>query len=163
MKYIFLSLLSYITVLSYFTLINPTPLRWWPLTFVAVILFYLNHDYHQALFMALICGLLTDLHFFYIGPYLITYSLIIYSVNYAKRKITVDKSVRALILTTATACFFYFVITLTLNGSLYGYYNYFPDSISWILYLIQWLITSASILVLQGAIKTLATARQKYA
>lgn len=75
MKIISLFIVTYISIVVFFGLSSPS-LIWFPLLPTMMLLAFSFHGYRLTLLVAAFGGILYDLHYLYIGPYIVMYLLL---------------------------------------------------------------------------------------
>lgn len=121
MKWFFAFALSYLAVTFYFTVINFSQFAWFPFVLIVLIVLYFVAPRAVALTAALAAGILTDLHFLYMGPMAVSYPLILLTLALMQRFFIRSDEFIAKIALIIVACAEFFLIQGAWGGSIHGW------------------------------------------
>ncbi len=116
---------SYCAVMLYFIFLNATPFAWFPFVFILFVLFYHSSHYAHGWLMAVIMGLLLDIHFQFIGPYLGIFVLTMVVIKWTHDHTSSWQSLPAALIVMGAASIWYILALFTVSGLINGFQHYY--------------------------------------
>lgn len=158
MKYLLPPLISLLLVFSYFQFLNFTEFYWMPLVFAAILSLYFHMTYPTLMMTALVSGFLLDIHYLYVGPYLVIFLLIFIALRRLQDTIITNINITTTITLTLIGSVMYLtllIISAMLRIGIERYTHFFADPGFLLLILATTVATSLAIHLLILGVKFL--------
>ena len=124
MKYIVAGIITLIAVSYYFIFVNFSSLAWLPIPLIIVLLFYLNANAALVWFVAILTGILVDVHFLFVGPAVLSMSGAISAMRFFERTFFLNRSIWSMLFLTIVGSLAFCILTYLLAGLFHGFHAY---------------------------------------
>jgi len=124
MKYIVSVIMILVAVSYYFIFVNFSSLAWVPVPLIVVLLFYLNANAALAWFVAILTGILVDVHFLFIGPVVLSMSGALSAMIFFEHTFLVKRTIWSMLFLTIIGSLAFSILTYLLAGLFHGFHAY---------------------------------------
>lgn len=155
-------ILSYLSVLFYFIVLNASFVYWFPLPLVVLVLLAMSIDSAHLYYIAFFIGFFIDIHFLYFGPFIIIMVMILYSIRYLQKKIVTPRVFIATAIIILLTVVEYFCLQVLMFSALNGWVQY-TISLSVVSFIIAASLTTGMIgIALHSLIRSVVHLRRRY-
>lgn len=125
MKYITYLFVAYLTVLLYFALFNYSDMRFLPIIPIIILLIFYTRPIKNAIIIGVFIGFFMDLHYIYIGPYIIIFTAMILLARWLQTNRFVPNTLTSRIIVSISSLLFYYIFSFFTSLILYGANHFF--------------------------------------
>jgi hypothetical protein len=107
-----------------------TPFAWIPSIFIMLMLVQYYANFKFTVMVALMTGIYTDMHYQYIGPYVLVFTVTVMLIHWLQKFVSPRQYIASIVVLMGVASAMYVLSTFFISGLLNGFQSYFYDKTS---------------------------------